>query len=135
MTLDPEIDMRMLTRHWVHAFAVDIDGHRSIQVFDAAGVAVHKVHLRESTDLAAFAAVTAELALPDQQGLSDFAPRPAPEGARIVEDNISTLRQEWARMTDTHQFDRLVHRLKMNRLGPIVRRARPWSACWRCLRS
>ena len=117
MTLDPEIDMRMFPRHWVHGFAVDIDGRRSIQVFDASGVAVHKVHLREGSDLAAFAALTADLALPDQESLSDYAPRPAPEGARIVEDRVDTLREEWGRMTDTHQFNTLVRRLKMNRLG------------------
>lgn len=117
MTLDKEIDLRMFPRHWVHAFAVDMDGRRSVQVFDAAGVAVHKVHLRDTSCHSAFDTLVQDLALPDQTGLSDFAPKAAPEGARIAEDRAETLREEWARMTDTHQFNTLVHRLKMNRLG------------------
>ncbi len=121
MTLDAEIDTRIFPRHWVHAFAVEVTGEtgtrRSIQVFDAAGDAVHKIHLRDGSDLDAWAALIDALALPDQQGLSDFATRPAPEGARIADDKVETLRQEWAKMTDTHQFNTLVRRLKMNRLG------------------
>jgi len=132
MTLDPDIDLRIFPRHWVHAYAVDAGPdarvRRSVQVFDAAGDAVHKVYLRDESDLAAWDALTADLALPDQAGLSDFAPRAAPEGAKIAEDRAQVLRDEWVRMTDTHQFNTLVRRLKMNRLGayrvagePLVR--------------
>lgn len=121
MTLDPEIDLRIFPRHWCHAFAVEMDTpsgmRRSVQVFDAAGSAVHKVHLRETSDLAAWEALKTGLALPDQEGLSDFAPAPLPEGARMAPERADTLRAEWAAMTDTHQFNTLVRRLKMNRLG------------------
>ena len=133
MTLDPEIDLRIFPRHWVHAYAVDTGGdsrvRRSIQVFDAAGDAIHKVYLRPESDLAAWDALVRDLALEDQAGLSDFAPRAAPEGAKAAEDRAQVLREEWVRMTDTHQFNTLVRRLKMNRLGayrvagePLVRR-------------
>ncbi len=117
MTLDAEIDLRMFPRHWVHAYAVEAEGRRSVQVFDAAGDAVHKVHLRESSDLAAWDALRDGLALPDQETQSDFAPRAAVEGARIAAGKADILRAEWVAMTDTHQFNTLVRRLKMNRLG------------------
>ncbi|TRW97840.1 hemin-degrading factor [Paracoccus sp. M683] len=121
MTLDREIDLRMFPRHWVHAYAVETAGEkgvrRSVQVFDAAGDAIHKVHLREASDLAAWDALRRDLALSDQQGLSTFQPRAEPEGARIAEDRAEMLRKEWVQMTDTHQFNTLVRRLKMNRLG------------------
>ncbi|MDO5603971.1 MAG: ChuX/HutX family heme-like substrate-binding protein [Paracoccus sp. (in: a-proteobacteria)] len=121
MVLDAEIDLRIFPRHWVQAFAVtDESGQdirRSVQVFDAAGDAVHKVHLRDGSDLAAWDALIAELALPDQEYSAAFAPRAAPEGARIAPERADTLRDEWGRMTDTHQFNTLVRRLKMNRLG------------------
>ncbi len=121
MTLDDEIDLRIFPRHWVHGFAVEAPGkdgiRRSVQVFDAAGDAVHKIHLREGSDLDAWAALTAALALPEQSAPESYPPRAAPEGARIVPDHADTLRSEWARMTDTHQFNTLTRRLKMNRLG------------------
>lgn len=121
MTLDPEIDLRIFPRHWLHGFAVETETssgvRRSVQIFDAAGCAVHKVHLRETSDQAAWRALTSALALPDQQGLSDFAPPPPPEGPRQAPERADALRAEWAAMTDTHQFNTLVRRLKMNRLG------------------
>lgn len=115
MTLDAEIDTRIFPRHWVHGFAVEMDGKRSIQIFDAAGDAVHKIHLREGSDLAAFSALRDALALTGTA--PPYTERAAPEGARIASDRADTLREEWARMTDTHQFNTLVRRLKMNRLG------------------
>ncbi|HHW32986.1 MAG TPA: hemin-degrading factor [Paracoccus solventivorans] len=121
MTLDDEIDLRIFPRHWVHGFAVEAPGkdgiRRSVQVFDAAGDAVHKIHLREGSNLDAWAALTAALALPEQSVPESYPPRAAPEGARIVPEHADTLRSEWARMTDTHQFNTLTRRLKMNRLG------------------
>ncbi|MFV0408527.1 MAG: hemin-degrading factor [Paracoccus sp. (in: a-proteobacteria)] len=121
MTLDTEIDIRMFPRHWVHACAVEAEGkdgpRRSIQVFDAAGDAVHKVFLRGTSNLQAWETLRRDLALPDQQTLSTFQARAGPEGVRIAEDRAETLREGWVRMTDTHQFNTLVRRLKMNRLG------------------
>ncbi|MBW7057072.1 hemin-degrading factor [Paracoccus bogoriensis] len=131
MTLDTEIDLRIFPRHWVHAFAVQADTpsgtRRSVQVFDAAGAAVHKVHLRETSDLAAWDRLRTDLALADQHSLSDYAPAPAPEGARIAPDRADALRAEWAAMTDTHQFNTLVRRLKMNRLGAYRLVGAPWA--------
>lgn len=121
MTLDAEIDLRLFPRHWVHAYCLEAaspDGaRRSIQVFDAAGDAVHKVHLRAGSDLAAWDALIRDLALPDQDGLSDCAPRAAPQGAEADPARADALRAEWTGMTDTHQFNTVMRRLKMNRLG------------------
>ncbi len=121
MTLDAEIDLRLFPRHFVHAYAIEAPGkdgpRRSVQVFDAAGDAIHKVFLRGGSDLTAWEALRRDLALPDQQGLSEFQPRAPAEGARMAPERADTLREEWVRMTDTHQFNTLVRRLKMNRLG------------------
>lgn len=121
MTVDPEIDLRMFPRHWVHAFAVENPGdsgiRRSIQVFDAAGDAIHKVHLREASDLAAWEALTRDLALADQSDRAVFAPREPVEAPKANPERVDALRREWSEMTDTHQFNILIRRLKMNRLG------------------
>lgn len=131
MTLDAEIDLRIFPRHWTHAYAIEVtvddNTRRSVQVFDAAGDAVHKVHLRDESDLKAWAALVGDLAKPDQTGLSKFSTRAEPEGPRISEDRADTLRAEWAKMTDTHQFNTLVRRLKMNRLGAYHVAGQPYA--------
>lgn len=122
MVLGPEIDLRFFPQHWHHAFAVEeqaADGavKRSVQVFDAAGDAVHKVHLKDESDVAAFGALVAALRLPEQADRLTLSPRRPAEGARGEAARAAELRAGWAEMTDTHQFLRMVQRLKMNRLG------------------
>jgi len=121
MILQPEIDLRLFPCHWVSAFAVEAETDtgvkRSIQVFDAAGDAVHKIHLRDTSNHAAWAEVIAELATGDISDTLEVAPRKPVETPKVNHDKLDLLRSEWSRMTDTHQFLRLTSKLKMNRLG------------------
>ena len=117
MVLGAEIDMRMFARHWVHGFALEEGEKRSIQVFDAAGDAIHKVHLKPESDVAAFDRLVAALRLPEQNATLDLAPRALVEAAKSDPAKVEILRSEWLKLTDTHQFLRLVSKLKMNRLG------------------
>lgn len=122
MVLDPEIDLRIFPSHWVHGFALSeaaADGSvkRSLQVFDASGDAVHKVHLKPESDAAAFDRLVAALRLPEQAGTLALAPRKPVEPAREDAGRALGLRADWDRMTDTHQFLKLTKTHKMNRLG------------------
>lgn len=117
MVLGPEIDLRIFARHWVHAYAVTEGEKRSVQVFDAAGDAVHKVHLKPESDAAAFDRLVTALRLDDQAETVTVTPRVPPEGAKGDPAKADTLRAEWAELTDTHQFLTMVSRLKMSRLG------------------
>lgn len=121
MVVTEEIDLRIFPRHWVHAFAVERAGEggirRSLQVFDAAGDAVHKVHLRGGSDTAAWDALVADLADADQSETVVTVAREPAETPRANPARAETLREEWRKMTDTHQFLRLVSKLRMNRLG------------------
>ncbi|WP_417600157.1 hemin-degrading factor [Pararhodobacter oceanensis] len=117
MVLGPDIDLRMFPRHWVHGFAVNEGDKRSVQVFDAAGDAVHKVHLRADSDVAAFEALVAELRVEDQSDHIETTARQPVEAAKSNPEKLDILRKEWDGMTDTHQFLRLVSKLRMNRLG------------------
>lgn len=122
MVLDPEIDMRMFPSHWVHGFAVEEaapDGSvkRSLQVFDAAGDAVHKVHLKAESNHAGFATLVSTLHLPKQSPSLTFSPAKPTEPAKADPARAADLRADWDAMTDTHQFLQMVKRHKMNRLG------------------
>lgn len=70
MILTPEIDLRIFPKHWCHAFMVETQGEdgprRSLQVFDAAGDAVHKIILRDASDHAAWDDLRVSLAEEDQ---------------------------------------------------------------------
>jgi putative hemin transport protein len=121
MVLTDDIDLRIFPQHWTHGFAVARDSdegpRHSLQIFDAAGDAVHKVYLRAGSDAAVYQALVDALATGNPARTVATEPRPAPEGTRGDTSRIDALRGEWARMTDTHQFMRLTSKLKFNRLG------------------
>ncbi|MFN3954112.1 MAG: hemin-degrading factor [Pararhodobacter sp.] len=117
LVVGPDIDLRMFPRHWVHGFAVTEGEKRSIQIFDTAGDAVHKVHLRAHSDIAAYEALVTALRLPEQPDHLALSARAPVEAPRADPARLDILRKEWTAMTDTHQFNRLCARLKMNRLG------------------
>ncbi len=136
MVLTQEIDMRIFPSHWVHAFAVERETEtgtrRSIQVFDAAGDAVHKIFLRDGSDLDHWTHLVQMLAADDQSQTMTVEQRKPAEAPKANPDKTEVLRNEWAKMTDTHQFMRLTSKLKMNRLGayriagaPLVRALDP----------
>ncbi|MEM1130154.1 MAG: ChuX/HutX family heme-like substrate-binding protein [Pseudomonadota bacterium] len=135
MVLAPEIDLRIFPKRWVHGFAVEKETEagprRSLQVFDAAGDAVHKIFLRDHSAHDAWGAVVDGLSVDGDSGLQT-EPRAPVEGVKINPAKAEILRTEWAKLTDTHQFLRLVSKLKMNRLGayrlagaPFVRALAP----------
>lgn len=119
MTLADNIDLRIFPSHWVHAFALDSQTEqgmrRSLQIFDAAGDAVHKIHLRDGSRHGAWAQALADLT-PDAPA-PDYMPRQPVEPAKSRPDKVDILRAEWTKLTDTHQFLRLCSKLRMNRLG------------------
>ncbi|APG49074.1 hemin-degrading factor [Phaeobacter porticola] len=136
MVLTEAIDLRLFPRHFISAFAVVRPGDnglkRSIQIFDAAGDAVHKVHLRDSSNVDAFNRLVRDLAVEDQSQEHAVEVRKPTEAAKADPEKADLLRAEWAKMTDTHQFMRLTSKLKMNRLGayriagePFVRALAP----------
>jgi putative hemin transport protein len=121
MVLAEEIDLRIFPAHWVHAFAVEKPGKdgpaRSLQIFDAAGDAVHKIHLRSTSDQSCWPSLVADLKQEDQSDATGFKPRKPAEAARANAERVDVLRDEWRKLTDSHQFLRLTRKLKMNRLG------------------
>lgn len=131
MILNGNIDLRIFPSHWVHGFMVERETdkgiRRSLQIFDAAGDAIHKIHLRSGSDLAAWEALKSELALGEQTTDLAVAPRQPVEAAQSNPEKLDILRKEWERMTDTHQFLRLVSKLKMNRLGAYRIAGRPFA--------
>ncbi|MFD2172990.1 ChuX/HutX family heme-like substrate-binding protein [Rhodobacter lacus] len=131
------IALRLDPAQWVHAFAWDEETpkgpKRSVQIYDAAGAAVHKVHLREASDEQAWAALVAELALADPSAPLDLVPPPAPvavppRGAPLAGGAIEKLMYRAGELGLSVRFTVESHGCCETHRGPIHRvlPAGPW---------
>lgn len=117
LVLGPSIDLRIFLSHWRFAFSVEENGpkgvRRSFQVFDAQGVAVHKIYAEEATDGAAWQALVASLAM--ESSVPPLTVEAAvPEGLKpSVEVDRDAFLAEWAAMKDTHEFFGFLRRHKV----------------------
>ncbi|MDH4416634.1 MAG: ChuX/HutX family heme-like substrate-binding protein [Acidovorax sp.] len=121
IALGEHIDLRLFFAQWHAGFAVTELASdparapaRSLQFFNAQGRAVHKVFVREATDLAAFDAVVQRFAQPSAGYVFGAAPEPEPvrPDADIDADG---LRAAWAAMQDTHEFFALTKKFGVER--------------------
>lgn len=123
LTLGENIDLRIFNGVWAHAFAVTkTDGEtvrRSLQYFDKSGEAVHKVHLRPESNVEAYEDFVADHRLEDQgqafvaQPFNKLAP------GRTEAFDIAELRDNWSRMTDTHEFFGMLKSLDIERRAAV----------------
>ncbi|WP_157016195.1 hemin-degrading factor [Mesorhizobium xinjiangense] len=119
MVLGAEIDLRIFPKHWVHGFAVEkADGEqvrRSLQFFDAAGEAVHKIHLRPSSDVEAYERLVRDMLAPDQSQTVAIATDGDKAEEPAAEPDLTELRRRWGTMTDVHQFAGILRDMKLTR--------------------
>jgi len=119
IVLGENIDLRVFPSRWAHAFAVTkMDGDQqklSLQYFDKAGNAVHKVHLRPASNVEAYHAMVGELRVEDQS--QEFAEDRSGYDNGAVDGDVSReeLRDHWSRMTDTHEFVGMLKKLRIAR--------------------
>ncbi|MBB3938118.1 hemin-degrading factor [Aureimonas phyllosphaerae] len=120
LVLNPPLDLRLILKHWVSVFAVDIPNEtgarRSIQVFDAAGDAVIKVHLRSASDAAAFEAIRARFT---DEAAVPFAVSPYPVEAPLECGDLDAFRDEFGAMRDVHEFAPMLRRHGLDRRGSL----------------
>ncbi|MFC4625839.1 hemin-degrading factor [Daeguia caeni] len=120
LALGRQIDLRIFPKHWVHGFAVQKrdgeDIRRSLQFFDATGEAVHKIHLRSGSNVAAYDALVAELLLDDQSPSVTTEPAtPKADKADMSLIDLEGFRARWKGLTDVHQFVGLLRDFGLDR--------------------
>jgi len=118
IVLGPDIDLRLFLAQWRHAWAVDDGGRLSLQFFDAAGGALHKVYVTDETDAAAYQALVRRFADPEPRWPRLEAPGDAPAAYHAGADPAQ-LRADWLAMRDTHEFHGLLKRHKLARLDAL----------------
>lgn len=124
LVLGGEIDLRVFYRHWAHGYAVqEVDQggvQRSLQFFDAAGHAVHKIILTAQSDMAAYDALVARFAAANQQPGISVQTAPAAAAERPDDEiDVAAFRAGWASLHDTHDFFVLLKKYAVSRLQAL----------------
>ncbi|MGE4124567.1 MAG: hemin-degrading factor [Pusillimonas sp.] len=117
IVLGPDIDLRVFFSDWATTLAVNEAGRRSLQFFDAAGTALHKVFLTDASDISAYETLVAGFADPDPvfPVVRPLAPKAVPATTQVSEE----LRADWLAMKDTHEFHGLLKRYDIARLRAL----------------
>ncbi|MFC0246757.1 hemin-degrading factor [Falsochrobactrum ovis] len=118
MALGP-IDLRIFPKHWVYGFAVNKqDGEltrHSLQFFDAAGEAVHKIHLRSASNVEVYKKFVEEFLSEDQGPSIEVSPYFDNPKTQLENVDVTSFRDRWAALTDVHQFVGLLKDFSINR--------------------
>ncbi len=115
------IDLRFQFPQWKYVFAVSQpmrDGavNRSLQFFDASGVAVHKLYVRSEAGAPVFDKMVADFRHPRQDAKLDVAPAsPKPAAKPDSAIDVKEFQQAWRDMSDVHQFNRIVSEFGLTR--------------------
>lgn len=103
-----QIDLRCRFEHWQHGFAVEESGEkgvqRSLQFYDAAGTAVHKVFLRQHSDLPAYFALVKQFAATGQRAGIVAHPLPASASVKALPAFLA----RWEAVHDAHDLHALL---------------------------
>ena len=123
LVLGGEIDLRVFYRQWAHGFAVrEVNAganevQRSLQFFDAAGHAVHKIFLKPQSDIAAYDALVTRFAAANQAaGIAVTAPAAPQAELPDAQIDVAGFRAAWADLRDTHEFFTLLKKFSVSRL-------------------
>lgn len=117
IVLGPDIDLRLFLGCWRHTYAVLENERHSLQFFDDAGVAVHKVYLTEASNVAAYEALvarylSAEPVWPETRAVT-------PESRDDTVADPQGLRTAWLGLQDTHDFFPMLRKFNASRLGAL----------------
>lgn len=117
IVLGPDIDLRVFFSDWSTTLAVNEAGRRSIQFFDAAGTALHKVYLTDASDVSAYETLVAGFVDPEPvfPVVRPLTPKAVPATTRVSND----FRADWLAMKDTHEFHGLLKRYDIGRLHAL----------------
>lgn len=123
------IDLRLFFGQWAHAYAVRQaggGGRDSLQFFDAAGAALHKVYHFDEATAPQWNAVVDRFRAVEQRPQIDFA-RPEPKPPRRAPVDREALLADWSRITDLHQFHGLLRRHDVDRLSALEAAEPQWA--------
>ena len=120
LVVGPDIDLRIFYSQWKHAYAVTEETEkgvqRSLQFYDATGTAIHKIHLKDFSDVDGWNALVQAHRSDDQTpGQQIEAANPAPAGKPDSDIDQAGFKAAWLAMKDTHDFFMLLRKFGVSR--------------------
>jgi putative hemin transport protein len=116
LVVTPDIDLRLFMSHWHFGFAVNENERLSIQFFGEDGGAVHKIYLTEKSDTQAYHQLVAKYKADEQhQQLVVKPARPSVSEKPDHEVDITTFKEAWLALQDTHDFHGLLRQHGLTR--------------------
>ena len=116
LVLGADIDLRLFMNQWKLGFAVEDNGHKSLQFFDGNGVALHKIYLTEKSNIEDYNNLVARFRKAEQEAVT-VLPAEASVKFEKSDDEIDlpAFQQAWETMQDTHEFFGLLKRFGLSR--------------------
>jgi len=118
-----ELEIRLMLEHWHFAFAVQENTSRgerfSLQFFDVAGVAIHKVYLTDNSDQQAFNALVRKFRHPDQSRIIKIQTIDIHIN-RDTEVSVDALRQYWRHLKYPQDFETMLTHFKVSRFEAMA---------------
>ncbi|MCD8740995.1 heme ABC transporter ATP-binding protein [Mucilaginibacter roseus] len=116
LVLGEDIDLRLFMQHWQFGFAVSENGRRSLQFFDKAGTALHKIYITDKSNEEAYQNLLNDFVDNSLKAISvahkdDKHNAEMPDEAVQVED----FQTAWKGMGDSHEFFGLLRRFNVSR--------------------
>lgn len=124
LVVDEEIDLRIFHKRWASVFAVPVaNAHgtlHSLQFFDRAGAAVHKVYLKDSAREDAYRALVNRFRHEDQApGVEVRTELPSEDTVSIDLIDREAFLADWAALEDTHDFFPFLRKHKAKRTDAL----------------
>jgi putative hemin transport protein len=117
LVLGPDIDLRLFMSQWAFGFAVNENDRKSLQFFDAWGVAVHKIYLTDISNVEAYNQLVEDFTIPDQSNFAVSTEAITPKAAELsdADINVNAFQFDWNNMQDSHEFFGILRKHKLSR--------------------
>ncbi|WP_334106793.1 hemin-degrading factor [Methylobacillus sp.] len=121
LVLGPDIDLRVFYSYWKHGYAVTEETEkgpqRSLQFYDATGTAIHKIHLKDFSNVDGWNEIVQKHRSDDQTpGQAVESAQPAPAEKPDSKIDQEGFKATWLAMKDTHDFFPLLRKFGVSRL-------------------
>lgn len=125
IAVNDDIDLRFFMKEWVYAYAVRMVKPKrilhSLQFFNAAGEAIHKIYLTPKSNPLAFQELLEKYTAKDQQKRIEIKTKHKKKGkkATLSMTQQKSFQMDWLQLKDTHDFYPLLNKYKLDRLHAL----------------